>query len=226
MKSSAFFFLLVFLLPVVGGAGCAWQIGQPPPRKAPPSPVPVSGGWREEGIASWYGKPFHGRRTASGEIYDMHKMTAAHRTLPFQTMVRVTNRTNGRSTTVRITDRGPFIKGRIIDLSRAAAKELDMIVSGTAPVVVQVLSSKKTPAPPYSSSAPNGYAVQAGAFSLRENAERFRQELEAHFRKVYVVEFGDVWRVRVGPYSSEDEAQRVEARLLAMGHDAFVTVED
>ncbi|UCF80455.1 MAG: septal ring lytic transglycosylase RlpA family protein [Acidobacteriota bacterium] len=226
MKTSAFSFLFALLLPVVGGAGCVWRVSQPPPRKAPPSPAPVSEGWREEGIASWYGKPFHGRRTASGEIYDMHKMTAAHRTLPFQTMVRVTNRTNGRSTTVRITDRGPFIKGRIIDLSRAAAKELDMIVSGTAPVVVQVISGR-TPAPsPSSPSARSGYTVQAGAFSLRENAERFRRELEAHFRNVYVTAFEDVWRVRVGPYSSEDEAYRAQARLLAMGHDAFVTVED
>ncbi len=230
MKTSAYFFLCVLLLSIGGGAGCAWHIGQPPPpRKAPPPssfPVPVSGGWREEGIASWYGEPFHGRKTASGEVYDMHKMTAAHRTLPFQTMVRVTSRTNGRSTTVRITDRGPFVKGRIIDLSRTAAKELDMIVSGTAPVVVQVLSSKKTPAPPYSPSAPSGYAVQAGAFSLRENAERLRRELAAHFPKIYVEAFQDVWRVRVGPYASEDEAHRAQARLRSMGHEAFVTVED
>jgi rare lipoprotein A len=155
----------------------------------------------------------------------MHEMTAAHRTLPFQTMVRVTSRRNGRSTTVRITDRGPFVKGRIIDLSHAAAQELDMVVSGTAPVVVQVIAGK-TSAPPSSPSARSGYTVQAGAFSLRENAERFRQSLAAHFQKIYIAAFQDVWRVRVGPYASEDEAHRAQARLRAMGHEAFVTVED
>ena len=83
--------------------------------------------WRETGIASWYGIPYHGRRAANGEIYDMNQLTAAHRTLPFGTMVRVTSETNGKSVTVRITDRGPFIDGRIIDLSREAAKRIDML---------------------------------------------------------------------------------------------------
>lgn len=95
--------------------------------------------YRETGVASWYGKPYHGRKTASGERYDMREMTAAHRTLPFGAVVRVTNLENGRSVKVRITDRGPFVKGRIIDLSRAAAKKLDMIGSGTARVRISVV---------------------------------------------------------------------------------------
>jgi rare lipoprotein A len=95
---------------------------RPPSARAKPNPA-----WNETGIASWYGVPYHGRRAANGEIYDMNQLTAAHRTLPFGTMVRVTSETNGKSVTVRITDRGPFIDGRIIDLSREAAKRIDML---------------------------------------------------------------------------------------------------
>ena len=96
--------------------------------------------YSEKGVASWYGKPFHGRTTANGERYDMSKMTAAHRTLPFDVMVRVTNLDNGRSVKVRINDRGPFVDGRIIDLSRAAAKKLDLYRPGTGPVRIEVVN--------------------------------------------------------------------------------------
>lgn len=95
--------------------------------------------YTEQGVASWYGQPFHGRKTASGERYDMHALTAAHPTLPFGVVVRVTNRDNGRTVKVRINDRGPFKKGRIIDLSKAAAKRLRMIGPGTAPVKLEVV---------------------------------------------------------------------------------------
>ncbi|MCD6288358.1 MAG: septal ring lytic transglycosylase RlpA family protein [Candidatus Hydrogenedentes bacterium] len=91
------------------------------------------------GQASWYGKPYHGRRAANGEIYNMYKLTAAHKTLPFGTMVRVTNLRNGRHVVVRITDRGPFVKGRIIDLSYKAAKKLDMVKDGVVPVGINIL---------------------------------------------------------------------------------------
>jgi rare lipoprotein A len=99
----------------------------------PPIPAP-DGAWTEEGIASWYGRPFHGRRTASGEAYDMEAMTAAHPSLPFGTVVQVHNLENGLWTTVRINDRGPFVDGRIVDLSRRAAREIDMVGSGIARV--------------------------------------------------------------------------------------------
>jgi rare lipoprotein A len=92
-----------------------------------------------EGMASWYGRPHHGRRVASGEVYNMHRLTAAHRTLPFDTIVRVHNKRNGREVDVRINDRGPFVKGRIIDLSYAAAKVLDMLKPGTAPVRLKIV---------------------------------------------------------------------------------------
>ena len=93
----------------------------------------------QTGAASWYGARFHGRRTASGEPFDMHALTAAHRTLPFGTLCRVTNRRNGRSVIVRVNDRGPFGKGRVIDVSRAAAEVLDLVRAGHAPVTVEVL---------------------------------------------------------------------------------------
>jgi len=102
---------------------------------------PVSLGHTETGIASWYGDPYHGRKTASGEVYDMNGWTAAHRTLPFGTWVEVTNLNNAKRVSVRITDRGPFIDGRIIDLSRAAAKQIDMIGPGTARVHLKVVRS-------------------------------------------------------------------------------------
>ena len=115
----------------------------PPPRakssKTPPTPAPV--GYTEEGNASWYGNPFNGRHSSNGEIYDMYKLTAAHRTLPFETMVRVTNLNNGKSTTVRITDRGPFVANRIIDLSLAAAREIESIGPGVVPVRLEVLGN-------------------------------------------------------------------------------------
>jgi rare lipoprotein A len=104
-----------------------------------PGAVPVKKGYTETGIASWYGYPYHGRRTASGEIYDMNKLTAAHRTLPFGVWVEVENRRNKRRVDLRITDRGPFVEGRIIDVSKAAAESLDMIGPGIVPVKIKVI---------------------------------------------------------------------------------------
>ncbi len=117
---------------------------QPKPSGAPPKRSrPADNGapiYTEEGNASWYGEPFHGRKASNGEVYDMNKLTAAHRTLPFDSMVRVTNLSNGKTTTVRITDRGPFVDNRIIDLSRAAAQEIESIGPGIVPVRIEVLS--------------------------------------------------------------------------------------
>src|SRR5437867_3003851 len=116
-----------------------------------------------EGLASYYAEPYHGRRTASGEIFDSYKdMTAAHRTLPFNTMVRVTNTTNGKQVDVRINDRGPFIEGRVIDLSVAAARKIDLMRSGTAPVRLMVFKAASAEGPPAPAPA---YAVQVGGFA-------------------------------------------------------------
>jgi rare lipoprotein A len=124
-------------------ASMAMGCGRKPARATLPPPLKtVAKGWTEDGIASWYGHPYHGRKAANGETYDMNKMTAAHKTLPFGVWVEVRNKRNSRKVEVRITDRGPFVEGRIVDLSRAAAEKIDLIRPGTAPVRIRVV---KTP---------------------------------------------------------------------------------
>ena len=139
-----------------------------PPSNAPPAierQPAVPGEYVEEGVASWYGDPFNGRHTSNGEIYDMHQMTAAHRTLPFGAIVRVTNMRNGKQTEVRITDRGPFVANRVIDLSLSAAQAIEMVGPGTAPVRLELIGGPN-PA--------NGFfGVQVGAFQSQENATEF-----------------------------------------------------
>jgi len=141
-------------------------------------------------MASWYGEPYHGRRAADGEIYDMERLTAAHRTLPFDTWVEVNNLDNGKHVDVRITDRGPFVKGRIIDLSRAAAREIDMLGPGVARVRLRVIEVPHANAVPSRSpvSAPDEqYCAQAGAFSDRARAESLAESLASRFENVRVV---------------------------------------
>ncbi len=128
-------------------------------------------GYREKGLASWYGDEEHGKPTSSGEIFDMYKMTAAHKTLPLGSTVRVTNRTNGRETVVRINDRGPFVEDRIIDLSYQAAKELGITGCGVAPVEIEVLSSGSSIRAGNKDATPDKtYTIQVAAFSDRETA--------------------------------------------------------
>ena len=170
--------------------------------RLPSSPNPAPIGATETGIASWYGVPYDGRPSASGEIFDMQQMTAAHRSLPFQTWVEVTNLSNGKQVDVRITDRGPFVRGRIIDLSMGAARELDMLRAGTARVRLRVVQPPMKPPVNALENPPevaSGYAVQAGAFSDATRAEVFRQSLP--YADTRVVERpGDrpLWRVLVG----------------------------
>jgi len=165
----------------------------------------------EEGVASWYGVPYHGRRAANGEIYDMHKLTAAHRTLPFNTVVRVRNLKNNLTTEVRITDRGPFVEGRIIDLSLAAARDIDMVADGVARVRLELLSAPDL--------GPDLFTVQVGAFRSRDNAVRLRQNLERRYQPVFVVEYdspnGMFYRVRVGRVQTETAAKRLADKLRA-----------
>lgn len=187
--------LLVALLAAlaVGAGGCRRR----PKARPIPQPAPPAAGEAETGLASWYGHPYHGRPTSNGEIYDMNKLTAAHRTLPFNTVVRVTNLENHLTTTVRINDRGPFIEGRIIDLSRAAAEAIKMIGPGTALVRLDIVER-----PADDARHPAQYAVQAGAFKVEENARRFQKQLEAKFRDVFIQTYdapdGNYYRVRVG----------------------------
>ena len=173
-----------------------------PPRPAPAPTAPVAR--FEEGLASWYGHPYHGRRTANGEIYDMYKISAAHRTLPFNTRVRVYNLKNGREVEVRINDRGPFVGGRIIDLSYAAAQVIHM--EGIAPVHLEILGLDMDP-----SQLPGVFAVQVGAFRDRSNAERLKDRISRQYGPVSIQEFdrGDYvfYRVRVGQERTETAAR-------------------
>ncbi|HEX9706442.1 MAG TPA: septal ring lytic transglycosylase RlpA family protein [Steroidobacteraceae bacterium] len=184
--------------------------------------LPTAVGYVEQGVASWYGPDFHGGRTATGETYDMNSMTGAHPTLPLPAWVRVTNLENGRSVVVRLNDRGPFSKNRIIDLSKAAAERLDMIRTGTAKVEVRSLAGG-APAPAAPQSAE--YYAQAGAFRGRENAESLAGRLRAAgIRGVIVseamIEGRPVFRVRAGPVASLAEFDVLIERLRAAGADA------
>jgi len=199
-------------------------------------PAFVSVGDEFHGTASWYGPDFHGKKTANGEMYDMHADTAAHNTLPINTMVKVTNQNNGISTVVRINDRGPFVEGRIIDLSYNAGKRLGLDKTGTAPVRLVVVgfdgligksakkeeTAKKSEQPQASSQvqhvekdrrAVSNYAVQIGAFKASESAQRFASEnttVDGVYKSI-VKEYGQggqkVYRVFLGGFRSEQEAR-------------------
>ncbi|MDP3001409.1 MAG: septal ring lytic transglycosylase RlpA family protein [Bryobacterales bacterium] len=195
--------LAILLAAVVACGGCAR-------RKKPRVPVAARVGHTETGVASWYGEPYHGRRAANGEVYDMEKPTAAHRTLPFGTWVRVGNLTNGKLVVVRITDRGPFVGGRIIDLSRAAARAIDMIGPGTAKVRVTVTR------PPENVPEAELFAVQVGAFRERSRADQLRRRMEARHQTARLVRregSPPMWRVLVGREATIEAAERLAERL-------------
>ena len=196
--------------------------------------MPDADGYVEEGIASWYGRKFHGRKTSSGEIYDMYAMTAAHKTLPLGTWVRVRRTDTSNQIVVRVNDRGPFVHGRIIDLSYTAAKELDMIGPGTAPVEVVALGKRQhtasgdtyIPVDYYNGS----FTFQVGAFASRDNAQRLRDQLDPRFVNAHVVPYdrGDAifYRVRVGRCNDLETAEDYEQYLADNGFpDAFIVAE-
>ena len=182
--------------------------------------------YRETGLASWYGEDFHGRKTANGEVYDMYAMTAAHRTLPFNTRVKVTNLDNRKKTEVRVNDRGPFIAGRIIDLSRSGAQELAMLGPGTARVMVEAVGFYSGAA----QSLEGVYTIQVGAFQERDNAYRFREELSKRHPRVHVVLWETntkrFYRVRLGAFRTEEEARRYYENLRRENLSGFVVRED
>jgi rare lipoprotein A len=200
-----------------------------------------SSGFVERGIASWYGRKFHGRKTSNGETYDMYTMSAAHKKLPIPTYVEVTNLENGRRVIVRVNDRGPFHDNRIIDLSYAAASRIGMLGKGTAlveiraidptrpvkasPVRVAYQAKPSQPAPLPATGTPRGgprIFLQAGAFSNSANAERLRKRLEQGLsRSVRVIPAatasGQVHRVQVGPLTSVAAADNVSTRMHELG---------
>jgi len=199
---------LVFLLLA---SSCAARRAPAPEKRE----AGLSGSGVVEGVASWYGHPFHGRRTASGEIYDMEKMTAAHRELPFGTRLRVENLQNGRVTEVRINDRGPFVKGRILDLSRAAARELGILGPGTARVRLLSLAQGRE-------EELRNFLVQVGSFSTFSRARAVVGVLEENGFPVLLESFEGMFRVRVGPFLERQEAARAAQNLAALGFETWI----
>jgi len=224
------------LLVLLGMASC----GGHRPIRHEPSPVPMKG-TSQEGMASWYGKEFDGKPTASGERFDMNALTAAHRTLPLGTTVRVTNLENGREAILEVNDRGPFVKGRILDCSYGAAKELGFAGAGLARVRLEVLEEGREPrryAPPPGEVLAGGdgtgrpvldgsFTVQVGAFAVEANAAKLRDKLQAQFGDAYAVRFREFWRVRVGHLANEEAADALQQKLRDAGYgEGFVTRND
>jgi rare lipoprotein A len=195
---------------------CALLSGCAKHKQAKVPVQPAKLGSTQRGEASWYGEPYNGRRAASGEIYDMEQMTAAHKTLPFQTWVEVTNLENGKRVDVRIIDRGPFVDGRIIDLSRAAAREIDLLRMGVAKVELRIIDAPKTPSSPQQDDPPPAtgeFAVQIGAFRERERAEALRDSLLKRWPATRVLPTTSnppLWRVWVGENLTLDAARKLE----------------
>lgn len=208
------------LLALLVLTGCARTVAV-----APPGPA----GTEETGYASWYGHPYHGRRTASGEVYDMNDMTAAHRTLPLGTRLMVTNLDTGRAVEVRVNDRGPFVDGRILDLSYGAARVIGADRAGVVPVRLRVMSLPVPGLPAPTAGAPGQSFVQLGAFISRARAEGLRDAVGRDGEPASISE-ADVggetfYRVRVGPYPGHDEARAAAERLATHGYPAARVVE-
>jgi rare lipoprotein A len=203
-------------------------------------PLSSSAGFTQRGLASWYGRKFHGRLTSNGERYNMYARTAAHKTLPFNTYVQVKNLKNGKKTVVRINDRGPFVRGRVIDLTFTAASELGMAEDGVVPVQIEALgyARKKRQAGKlvrvYEKPASyelGDFTIQVGAFTERENALRLRASLSRKYSKTTVQVFDQdsqrFYRVRVGQYSRLNEAEAAAERLQENGFpNAFAVASD
>jgi rare lipoprotein A len=213
--------LLGAVLLAALGAGCASRPAPPPPAAPSAPPVAAESGAFEEGVASWYGGKdgFEGKPTASGEIYDGNQMTAAHRTLPLGTWIEVRNLDNGRTARLRVNDRGPFVKGRILDLSRAAADALGVIGPGTAPIRLTVVKPGVEAAPVSSTGL---WAVQVGSFAEPGRAERFSDRLRATGREIYLEPYRGLTRVKVGPFPTREKAEDALGRLENEGFEGIV----
>lgn len=224
--------LALFFLSGCGGANMPLS-NSPAMHKATMRPYIVGGkryyptivnvGDSASGIASWYGPQFHGKKTSNGEIYNMHSMTAAHKTLPMNTILRVTNLNNGRQTIVRINDRGPFVNNRIIDLSKSAAAQIDMLKKGTAPVRLEVLGfAGKNSGSNLNAAIKNShfkrsveggnFMVQIGAFRNLEGAKTYQRNYHQSSGysvaiRRYIIDEKPIFRVFLTGFRSEDEAR-------------------
>ena len=200
-------------------------------------PLPDAYGFVEYGKASWYGKEFHGRPTSSGEIYNMYGKTAAHKILPLDTVVKVTNLTNQKTILLPVNDRGPFVKGRVIDLSYGAARDLEMIGPGVVEVRVEALAREVgnvkgregvTPLIEVQDFRRGEFTIQVGAFENRQNALKLAERLRESFGEVGITAYEDArgktfHRVQVSKSETLDQAEEMEKKLEAMGFaDAFM----
>ena len=238
---------ILLLIAVIAIAGCSSVDTSHRTSEPAPRPYKVAGKWyqpkshahgfQQKGIASWYGKKFHGRKTSNGETYDMYGVSAAHKTLPFNTVVRVHNLDNGKRIDVRINDRGPFIRGRIIDLSYGAAKKVGLVGPGTARVKIVALGAvagpkelekeKRTYAPvDYQQGV---FTFQVGAFRDKNNAEKLRTRLDENYQNAHITTYdspdGIFYRVRVGRFTTLEQARRGEEILIREGFDPIIVAE-
>jgi len=254
-------FVLICCLSLVYAYGCArvkissipdqgkgsYEPKEYPSTGIPSKPYKIAGKWykpvrnakgfKQSGVASWYGKKFHGKKTANGEVYDMYKISAAHKTLPFGTWVIVHNHENNKKIKVRINDRGPFVEGRIIDLSYAAAKAIGIAGPGTARVHIVALSPAVKKADIQKTSIlPNEpldvsmgcFSIQVGAFSDLNQAKILKNRLDTSYNNAFITVFkqgkNNFYRVRVGIYSTLEQAQRFESILRQNGFNDVFTV--
>jgi len=205
---------------------CASRASRPAAPPTPPgeTPAETAPAWSQEGLASWYGggDGFDGKPTASGEIFDTFQFTAAHRDLPIGTIVDVTNVETGATARVRINDRGPFVRGRIIDVSRAAAQRLGMIGPGVARVRLTIASPAPAESAAQRVSPTGGWAVQVGSFAERERADRHAGRLREAGFDVYLEAYQGLTRVKVGPLETRDDAEDKLAQLEAAGFEGVV----
>jgi rare lipoprotein A len=203
-------------------------------------PVARADGFTQRGKASWYGKKFHGRKTANGERYDMYGTSAAHKTLPLGSWVRVENLDNGRKLDVQLNDRGPFVQGRIIDLSYGAAKKLGVVGPGTANVKLTALGSRVAAAPGTESKPPayrpvdwntGRFTFQVGAFSDPDNAKRYKNKLAGQYKNAHIAPYfhpdlGQLYGVRIGLATSYKQALKYKIALRQNGFPGAFTIAE
>jgi rare lipoprotein A len=237
---------LVFCLffSFLGGCSTSREAPSPPRQPGYPKaykvwgqwyqPLPNADGFVQSGKASWYGKKFHGRKTANGERYDMYALTAAHKTLPFNTHVKVKNLSNGKSVVLRINDRGPFVRGRIIDLSYTGAKKIGLVGPGVAAVEIVALTAaadQRRAEPSTALAFDTGeFTFQVGAFRDFRNADNMKRRLARTYKNAHIIPHESdpyvVYRVRVGKCYSLKEAKAFEQHLMQNGYpEVFLVAE-
>ena len=222
MRRKEFCYLIPFSFVVLFLTSCG-AVPRSAPEGARDTPPAASGSLLESGIASWYGPGFHGRQTANGERYNMNDLTAAHRTMPFNTLVQVENVDNGKSVVVRINDRGPYVGNRVIDLSRRAAREIDMIGPGTANVQLRLVREGDRPITQQNTSSRETFTVQVASFETEQEALAVSNRIEgSKVEKIDNTGNRTVYRVYYGIYPSAEEAQRAQQHLSRQGHNGFV----